>query len=56
MYFSFDKCGIIHPTNAINIGSHSLLESKAISKCEINPTSGFQAAAFTSNILHRVQC
>ena len=30
--------------------------TKAISKCEVNPTSGFQATAFTSNILYRVQC
>ena len=29
---------------------------KAISKCEVNPTSGFQDIAFTSTILHRVQC
>ena len=35
------ECGIIRPTNAIYMGSHSLLESKAISKCEVNPTSGF---------------
>ena len=29
---------------------------KAISKCEVNLTSGFQDIVFTSNILHRVQC
>ena len=29
---------------------------KAISKCEVNLTSDFQATAFTNNILHRVQC
>ena len=50
------ECGIIRPTNAIYMGSHSLLGSKALSKCEVNPTSSFQATAFTSNILLRVQC
>ena len=50
------ECGIIRPKIAIYMGSHSLLGSKALSKCEVNPTSGFQATAFTSNILHRVQC
>ena len=30
--------------------------SEFLSKCEGNPTSGFQATAFTSNILYRVQC
>ena len=30
--------------------------TKAISKCEVNPTSGFQATTFSNNILHRVQC
>ena len=50
------ECGIIRPTNAIYMGSQSLLGSKALSKCEVNLTSGFQATAFTSNILHRVQC
>ena len=59
-HFSLDKsntdCGIIRPTNAIYMGSHSLLGSKAISNCEVNPTSGFQATVFTSNILHMVQC
>ena len=30
--------------------------SEVLSKCEVNPTSGFQAPAFTSNILYRVQC
>ena len=29
---------------------------KVISKCEFNLTSGFQSTAFTSNILHMVQC
>ena len=29
---------------------------KAISKCEVNLTSGFQDIAFTSNILYTVQC
>ena len=33
------ECGIIRPTNAIYMGSHSLLGSKALSKCEINPTN-----------------
>ena len=28
---------------------------KSISKCEVNPTSGFHYTAFTSNFLHRVQ-
>ena len=41
------ECGIIRPTNAIYMGSHSLLGSKALSKCDVNPTSGFQATAFT---------
>ena len=45
------ECGIIHPTNAIYMGSNSLLGSKALSKCEVNPTSGFQDIAFTSNKL-----
>ena len=30
--------------------------TKAISKCQVNPTSSFQTIAFTSNILHRVPC
>ena len=30
--------------------------ASAISKCEVNQTSGFQATAFTSNIMYRVQC
>ena len=29
---------------------------KTISKCEVNPTCGFQATAFTSKSLHRIQC
>ena len=29
---------------------------KVKSRCEVNQTSGFQDIAFTSNILHRVQC
>ena len=45
------ECGIIRPTNAIYMGSNSLLGSKALSKCEVNPTSGFQDIAFTSNKL-----
>ena len=45
------ECGIIRPTNAICMGSNSLLGSKALSKCEVNPTSGFQDIAFTSNKL-----
>ena len=49
------ECGIIRPTNAIYMGWHSLLGSKAISKCEVNPTSSFEATVFTSNIPHRVQ-
>ena len=57
---SFNKsnteCGIIRPTNAIYMGSNSLLGSKALSKCEVNPTSCFQDIVFTSNILHRVEC
>ena len=28
---------------------------KAISKCEVNLTKGFQSTTFTSNILYRVQ-
>ena len=36
------ECSIIRPTNGIYMGSHSLLGSKAISKCEVNPTSGSQ--------------
>ena len=50
------ECGILRLTNAIYMGSHSLLGSKALSKCEVNPTSGFQATIFTSDILHRAQC
>ena len=53
---SNNECGIIRPTNAIYMGSHSLVGSKALSKCEVNPTSSFQDIVFTSNILHRVQC
>ena len=45
------ECGIICPTNAIYMGSNSLLGSKALSKCEVNPTSGFQDIAFISNKL-----
>ena len=45
------ECGIIHPTNAIYMGSNSQLGSKALSKCEVNPTSGFQDIAFTNNKL-----
>ena len=47
------ECGIIRPTNAIYMGLNSLhvLGSKALSKCEMNPTSGFQDIAFTSNKL-----
>ena len=52
-YVNTNKCGIIRRTNAFYMGSHSLLGSKATSKCEVNRTSGFQATAFTSNILHR---
>ena len=38
------------------MGSNSLLGSKALSKCEVNPTSGFQDIAFTSNkLLKRVE-
>ena len=43
--------GIIRPTNAIYKESNSLLGSKALSKCEVNPTSRFQDIAFTSNKL-----
>ena len=50
------ECGIIRPTNAIYMRSHLLIGNKAISKCEVNPTSSFQAMAFTINTLHRVQC
>ena len=45
------ECGIIRPTNAIYKESNSLLRSKALSKCEVNPTSRFQDIAFTSNKL-----
>ena len=45
------ECDIIRPTNAIYMGSNSLLGSKASSKCEVNPTSSFQDIAFTSNKL-----
>ena len=48
------ECGIIRPTNAIYMGSHSLLGSKALSKCEVNPTSGFQTAV--AAILIFVEC
>ena len=33
-----------------------ITDIKTISKCKVNQTSGLQATAFTSNILHRVQC
>ena len=48
------ECGIIRPTNAIYMRSHSLLRSKALSKCEVNPTSGFQTAV--AAILVFVEC
>ena len=32
------------------------IASQVLSKCEVYLTSGFQATAFTSNILYRVQC
>ena len=51
VYKSNTECGIIRPTNAIYKESNSLLGSKASSKCEVNPTSGFQDIAFTSNKL-----
>ena len=36
------ECGIIRMTNAIYMGSHSLLVSKAIPKCEVNLKSRFK--------------
>ena len=32
------------------------IASEVLSKCEVYQTSGFQATAFTNNILYRVQC
>ena len=45
-------CCKMPQTNSIR----SLSGIKVLSKCEINPPSGFKSTAFTSNILHRVQC
>ena len=32
------------------------IASEVLSKYEVNPPSGFQATAFTSNILYRIKC